>query len=305
MTGRGGGRRPPRCLTAAGSRASRWRCPPAGRRGSRRPVPGPALTRTPRQRPPCWMRVARRSSSRTPTAGSSPPRLASIPRSVAWSTSARSSQPVGETLAGLSSGATNPVSVIAHADGSVSVNADDTAGFDARFLHDVAEPDLVSGAHDRLCAQSSVVFGSGRRRPQPRGNESRPPTWSAPRTAAPILTSSAPTRPGPPSSTSLRPHTSRCFPAPTSSPPASKRPPPARRANASRPIDDPQSAPPTSGRSSGPAAPMPVFRTNSLHRPPNPQRAVDRGASRSVGWCLRSSPQVRSATDTDEMPPAR
>lgn len=67
---------------------------------------------------------------------------------------------VGETLAGLSGGATNPVPVIPHADGSVSVNADDTAGFDARFLHDVADPDLVTGAHDRLCAQSSAVFGA-------------------------------------------------------------------------------------------------------------------------------------------------
>jgi len=52
------------------------------------------------------------------------------------------------------------VPVIPHANGSVSVNADDTARFDARFLHDVADRDLVSGAHDRLCAQSSVVFAA-------------------------------------------------------------------------------------------------------------------------------------------------
>ena len=67
---------------------------------------------------------------------------------------------VGDSLATLSSGATDPVPVIPHADGSVSVNADDRAAFDARFLHDVANPDLVRGAHDRLCAQSSVVFGA-------------------------------------------------------------------------------------------------------------------------------------------------
>jgi len=66
---------------------------------------------------------------------------------------------VGETLATLSSGS-NPVPVIPHADGSVSVDADDTAAFDARFLNDVADPDLVRGAHDRLCAQSSAVFGA-------------------------------------------------------------------------------------------------------------------------------------------------
>jgi pimeloyl-ACP methyl ester carboxylesterase len=65
----------------------------------------------------------------------------------------------GEDLATLSSGP-DPVPVTPHADGSVSVNDDDTAAFDARFLHDVQDPDLVSGAHDRLCAQSSVVFGA-------------------------------------------------------------------------------------------------------------------------------------------------
>ena len=67
---------------------------------------------------------------------------------------------VGESLATLSSGAPIPVPVTPHADGSVSVNADDPAAFEARFLHDVADPDLVTGAHDRLCAQSSLVFGA-------------------------------------------------------------------------------------------------------------------------------------------------
>lgn len=66
---------------------------------------------------------------------------------------------VGETLATLGSGP-DPVPVIPHADGSVSVDADDAAAFDARFLHDVADPDLVRGAHDRLCAQSPAVFGA-------------------------------------------------------------------------------------------------------------------------------------------------
>jgi pimeloyl-ACP methyl ester carboxylesterase len=66
---------------------------------------------------------------------------------------------VGESLATLSSGP-DPVPVIPHADGSVSVDARDRAAFDARFLHDIADPELVSGAHDRLCAQSSAVFGA-------------------------------------------------------------------------------------------------------------------------------------------------
>jgi pimeloyl-ACP methyl ester carboxylesterase len=66
---------------------------------------------------------------------------------------------VGEDLATLSSGP-DPVAVIPHADGSVSVDARDRDTFDARFLYDVADPDLVSGAHDRLCPQSPVVFGA-------------------------------------------------------------------------------------------------------------------------------------------------
>jgi pimeloyl-ACP methyl ester carboxylesterase len=65
---------------------------------------------------------------------------------------------VGENLATISSGP-DPVPVIPHADGSVSVDDRDRVAFDARFLHDVGDPDLVDGAHDRLCAQSSVVFG--------------------------------------------------------------------------------------------------------------------------------------------------
>jgi pimeloyl-ACP methyl ester carboxylesterase len=64
---------------------------------------------------------------------------------------------VGEDLATVSAGP-DPVPVIPNADGSVSVDDANRAAFDARFLHDVEDPDLVSGAHDRLCAQSSVVF---------------------------------------------------------------------------------------------------------------------------------------------------
>jgi pimeloyl-ACP methyl ester carboxylesterase len=66
---------------------------------------------------------------------------------------------VGQTLVTLSS-APDPVPVIPHADGSVSVDDSDSAAFDARFLHDVADPELISGARERLCAQSSAVFGA-------------------------------------------------------------------------------------------------------------------------------------------------
>jgi len=66
---------------------------------------------------------------------------------------------VGETVATISAGP-DPVPVIPHADGSVSVDDRDVKAFDARFLHDVDDPALVRGAHDRLCAQASVVFGT-------------------------------------------------------------------------------------------------------------------------------------------------
>jgi pimeloyl-ACP methyl ester carboxylesterase len=66
---------------------------------------------------------------------------------------------VGESLATVSR-SPDPVPVVPHADGSVSVDVHDRAAFDARFLHDVADPDRIIGAHDRLCAQSSVVFGA-------------------------------------------------------------------------------------------------------------------------------------------------
>jgi pimeloyl-ACP methyl ester carboxylesterase len=66
---------------------------------------------------------------------------------------------VGEDLATLSRGP-DPVPVIPHEDGSVSVDDRDTSAFDARFLHDVTDPDLVRGARERLCAQSGSVFGA-------------------------------------------------------------------------------------------------------------------------------------------------
>lgn len=66
---------------------------------------------------------------------------------------------VGESLATLSA-SQDPVPVIAHADGSVSVDASDSAAFDARFLADVTDADLVRGAHNRLSAQSGAVFGT-------------------------------------------------------------------------------------------------------------------------------------------------
>ena len=45
-------------------------------------------------------------------------------------------------------------------DGSVCVDDRDTAAFNARFLYDVTDSELVRGAHERLCPQSSAVFGA-------------------------------------------------------------------------------------------------------------------------------------------------
>jgi pimeloyl-ACP methyl ester carboxylesterase len=65
----------------------------------------------------------------------------------------------GEDLATLSSGP-DPVRVIPHEDGSVSLDDRDTAATDARFLHDVTDPELVRGVHERLCSQSAAAFGA-------------------------------------------------------------------------------------------------------------------------------------------------
>jgi pimeloyl-ACP methyl ester carboxylesterase len=66
---------------------------------------------------------------------------------------------VGESLGALTAGP-DPVPVMPHEDGSVSVDVSDRAAFDARFLGDVRDPELISGAHERLCAQSAGVFGA-------------------------------------------------------------------------------------------------------------------------------------------------
>jgi pimeloyl-ACP methyl ester carboxylesterase len=64
----------------------------------------------------------------------------------------------GQSLADISRGAAgNPVPTRQHDDGSVSVVADDLV---PRFLHDVTDPELVTGAQARLTAQSAVVFGA-------------------------------------------------------------------------------------------------------------------------------------------------
>jgi pimeloyl-ACP methyl ester carboxylesterase len=64
----------------------------------------------------------------------------------------------GQSLADISRGAAgNPVPTRHHDDGSVSVVADDLV---PRFLHDVTDPELVSGAQARLTAQSATVFGA-------------------------------------------------------------------------------------------------------------------------------------------------
>jgi pimeloyl-ACP methyl ester carboxylesterase len=65
----------------------------------------------------------------------------------------------GEDLATVSRGP-DPVPVIPHEDGSVSVDARDRVAFDARFLHDVTDAELVRGAHEHLCPQSGAVFGT-------------------------------------------------------------------------------------------------------------------------------------------------
>jgi pimeloyl-ACP methyl ester carboxylesterase len=66
---------------------------------------------------------------------------------------------VGEDLVTVTTGP-NPVPVIQHDDGSVSVDDRDPRATDARFLHDVTDPELIRGAHERLCAQSAAVFGA-------------------------------------------------------------------------------------------------------------------------------------------------
>jgi pimeloyl-ACP methyl ester carboxylesterase len=62
----------------------------------------------------------------------------------------------GQSLADLAA-SRNPVPTRQHDDGSVSVIDHDLV---PRFLHDVADPDLVSRARARLTPQSAAVFGT-------------------------------------------------------------------------------------------------------------------------------------------------
>ncbi|HEV7205273.1 MAG TPA: alpha/beta hydrolase [Jatrophihabitans sp.] len=64
---------------------------------------------------------------------------------------------VGETIAEQSA-SPDPVPVEPQDDGTVSVLVTDA--FDRRFLHDVADPELVRGARERLAPQSGAVFGT-------------------------------------------------------------------------------------------------------------------------------------------------
>jgi pimeloyl-ACP methyl ester carboxylesterase len=64
----------------------------------------------------------------------------------------------GQSLAQAGAGPNpNPVPTRQHADGSLSVTGDDLV---PRFLHDVDDPELVSGALARLTRQSASVFGT-------------------------------------------------------------------------------------------------------------------------------------------------
>ena len=47
------------------------------------------------------------------------------------------------------------MAVIPHADGSVSVDDRHTAAFDARFLYDVADPDLVARCIQEIASAAS------------------------------------------------------------------------------------------------------------------------------------------------------
>lgn len=63
---------------------------------------------------------------------------------------------VGESLGALGATTDNPVPVAVDDSGAAYLDLPDIT---ARFLHDVTDPDLVRGAHERLAGQSSAVFG--------------------------------------------------------------------------------------------------------------------------------------------------
>jgi pimeloyl-ACP methyl ester carboxylesterase len=51
-----------------------------------------------------------------------------------------------------------PLPVAVDERGALQILVEDRAAFDARFLHDVDDPAVVAGAHERLCAQSPAAF---------------------------------------------------------------------------------------------------------------------------------------------------
>lgn len=63
---------------------------------------------------------------------------------------------VGDSLAHLSAASDDPVAVAVDDDGAARLDMTDIS---ERFLHDVADAELVRGAHERLCPQSAAVFG--------------------------------------------------------------------------------------------------------------------------------------------------
>lgn len=63
---------------------------------------------------------------------------------------------VGESLGALSAASDNPPPVALDDAGAAYL---EPADMTERFLHDVDDPELVQGAHDRLARQSSAVFG--------------------------------------------------------------------------------------------------------------------------------------------------
>lgn len=63
---------------------------------------------------------------------------------------------VGESLGALSASSDTPPPIGFDESGAAHL---EPADMTARFLHDVTDPGLVQGAHDRLARQSSAVFG--------------------------------------------------------------------------------------------------------------------------------------------------
>jgi pimeloyl-ACP methyl ester carboxylesterase len=66
----------------------------------------------------------------------------------------------------------DPVVVAPDADGTVSLTGLDDAAFDARFLHDVADPAVRAAARSRVVPQSAAAFGTPTTRAAWRGRPS-------------------------------------------------------------------------------------------------------------------------------------